>query len=280
MKLNIRKNCIILTLLTGSSLFGSSNAHHQGVPQPPIAVHQQATAQNIDILEAKYLDFLSNPHNPDLVPYCAVLMRVLEAIDVLKNTTVFQDIRNVPPTCKMDDLASRFGYDFHNIDDLQHLLGLLETWCARMLMNGTSNPMFQVNVQGDAQSPFRINKHNRDTFAVSRYAERAQGLNLIHGKSVIYYAIEKLSRTLGVILAKENTFPETFVCPRDFYILAHMVQILCAYSVRSLTKIYAIGDDRDVFNRQCAPIPFADQGSLWFHPSYVRVPAVNFQLTF
>ncbi|UPA28168.1 MAG: hypothetical protein LW808_002565 [Verrucomicrobiota bacterium] len=280
MKLNIRKNCIILTLLTGSSLFGSTNAHHQGAPQAPVAAHQQAVTPDIDTLEAMYLEFLSNPHNPDLVPYCAILMDILEAINALKRTTIFQDIQRIPHTCKMDDLALRFGYDFHNIDDLQRLVDLLERWCALMLTNGMSNPMGQVNVTGGAQLLFRMNKHNKDARTISRYAKLAQHLNLINGKSVIYYAIEKLNKTLGVILAKENTFPTAFVCPRDFYIVAHMVQILLAFFIQSSAKIYAIGDDRNAFNSRYAPMPFANKESLWFLPSYVPVPAVNFQLTF
>lgn len=263
MKLNFSKKHILSFLLTASSLLGSVHAN----PQPG--------NWNIDTLHTAYTNFLSAPHSPAIAAYSAALVRVLEAIDILKNTTVFQDIQQIPPTCKLDNLGQRFGYPFHNIDDLQRRLNLLEHWCAHMLMNGLSNPIPPIQIQDNINSLFRINRHNRDTNIVSRYAELARGLNLIPGSSNVYDALEDLGKAIGIILAQPNTFPATFRRPQHFYDLLHMVQILCAHSIASLTKIYAQGDDANAFTGRFAPMAFEIQP--WFrqHRTPVNGPRLR-----
>lgn len=255
MKLNFSKKCILPFFFAASSLFGGVHAN------------QQPTHWNIDTIDAVYFAFLSAPHDPAIAAYSAALVRVLEAIDALKHTTIFQDIQQVPNTCKLDNLGRRFRYPFHNIDDLQNHLNLLENWCAHMLMNGLSNPMFPT--QGNIDSLFRINRYNRDAHIVSRYAERARGLNLIPGSLQVYSAIEDLGKAIGIILAQPNTFPATFRCPNDFFKLLHMVQILCAYAISGLTKIYARGDDANAFTGRFAPMAFEIQP--WFRQHHTPV---------
>lgn len=265
MKFSIQKKCILPLFFAASSLFGGVQAN------------QQPVHWNISILHTAYVNFLSVSHDPSIAAYSAALVRVLEAIDALKHTTIFQDIQQVPHTCKLDNLGRRFGYPFQNINDLQRLLNRLETCCTHMLMNGLSNPMPNVQIKDNINSLFRINRYNRDTNIVSRYAELARGLNLNPGSLQVYNAIEDLGRAIGIILAKPHTFPSTFGCPNDFYELLHMVQILCIYSITGLTKIYAQGHDTNAFTGRFAPMFFESPTNLWFHPQYVQ-PSAGFQL--
>lgn len=224
MKLNTRINCILLTLLANSFLFGGVNAnHHQHHHRNPN--HQHHHHRHIHHHHVN-----RQPANQRLI----MLTRILDAIDAIKSTTIFQDLQSTIPNI-WDDLAAGLGYIPMDANNLRSAINRTQNLCAMLINEILDNPIQQMQIHGNGSSR---NRYNPNTCHVLTRIAFVRGLP--GGNSHVYDAIENFVKAIGVILRDQYSFPEA---PRatthEFYKSLNETQTSCFRALSVLSKVYA-----------------------------------------